>query len=233
MKQIIPGVYTLTGLMAGRVYLIEDHDGLTLIDTSIAPSANRIAAQIKQLGRELADLKRILITHVHPDHVGALPRLKQLTGARVIVPAGERDVAEGRAPIARPARDTLRGLARMMTIPPSTTTGTPVDQTVSDEDTLREVLDGLIAIGTPGHSPDHMAYWHPGKRILFCGDVMMNLWGLTLPFAAFTVDMDQDRRSIGKVALLEPEIVCFGHGEPLVKDVPARINAFAQKVGGL
>jgi glyoxylase-like metal-dependent hydrolase (beta-lactamase superfamily II) len=233
MKQVIPGVYTFGGLLVGRVYLIEDPDGLTLIDASISLAASRIAAQIEALGHPLADVKRILITHAHPDHVGAMPRLKQLTGAQVIVPAGERDVAEGIAPIARPHSAKPGLIERQTTARPVFLPGTHVDRTVSDEDTLPEVLGGLIAVSSPGHSPDHMAYWQPQRRILFCGDVMMNWFGLTLPLAAFTVDMDQDRRSVGKLARLEPSTVCFGHGQPLVRDTMVRLKAFAAKVGGL
>lgn len=231
MKLIAPGVHTMTGLLVGRVYLIEDPDGLTLIDASLGTEVSRIVSQIEKMGRSLADVKRILITHAHPDHIGGLPRLKKLTGAEVIVPAGERAVVEGKAPALRPPREKLTGLARLMAGPGGMMAGTPVDRTVSDEELLPEVLGGLVVVSTPGHSPDHMSYWQPGRRILFCGDVMMRLNGLRLPIAAFTVDMDQDRRSIGLLASLEPDVVCFGHGEPLVSQAAQQVKAFAAKVG--
>ncbi|MBC7811634.1 MAG: MBL fold metallo-hydrolase, partial [Burkholderiales bacterium] len=101
MKQIVPGLSTFTGLLAGRVYAIEDTDGFTIIDTSIAPAADKIVAQIKALGRHATDIKRILITHGHPDHVGGLSKLKQMTGALVMCHELERPVIQGEQPIVR------------------------------------------------------------------------------------------------------------------------------------
>ena len=109
MKQIIPGLYTFTGLPVGRVYLIEDPDGLTVIDASIPPAANAIASQIKAMGRALSDVKRILITHAHPDHVGALSVLKAQSGAQVIASAVEQPVIEGRIPVPRVPPEKLSG----------------------------------------------------------------------------------------------------------------------------
>jgi glyoxylase-like metal-dependent hydrolase (beta-lactamase superfamily II) len=231
MKLISPGVYTMTGLMVGRVYLIEDPDGLTLIDASIPPAASGIIAQIESLGRSVKDVKRILITHVHPDHIGALPRLKEVTGAELIAPAGERAVLEGREGIARARRENLGALARMMLPPDTMLPPLTVDRGISGGDTLPEILGGLAVISTPGHSPDHLSYWQPERRILFCGDVLMNLFGLRLPVAAFTVDMERNRRSISQVAALEPEIVCFGHGAPLVSRAAEQVRAFAAREG--
>lgn len=85
MKPILPGLYTLTGLIVGRVYLIEDPDGLTLIDASIPLSAPKIIKQIEGMGRKATDVKRILLTHAHPDHHGNLPKLKQATDRKSVV----------------------------------------------------------------------------------------------------------------------------------------------------
>ncbi len=103
MKKIIPGVSTFTGLIVGRVYLIEDADGLTVIDTGLDLAANQIVRQLQAIGRTAADVKRIVITHAHPDHIGGLPRLKALTGAQVIASSIECPVIEGKIPIPRRA----------------------------------------------------------------------------------------------------------------------------------
>jgi glyoxylase-like metal-dependent hydrolase (beta-lactamase superfamily II) len=81
MKQIVPGVYRLSGMIAGNVYLIDDPDGITLIDASIPPSGKKILKHIANLGRPASAIKRILITHAHPDHVGGLPELRRHTDA--------------------------------------------------------------------------------------------------------------------------------------------------------
>ncbi|HEX8230609.1 MAG TPA: MBL fold metallo-hydrolase [Chloroflexia bacterium] len=230
MKEIVPGIYTFSGLIVGRVYAIEDPDGLTLVDASIKVAAARIVAQLRKAGREPGDVKRILVTHAHPDHVGGLPELQRLTGAEVICSELERPVTEGKVAIGMisPYKEILE--KRRIKPPDTVLPGTPVDRTVSEGDVLDEVLDGLHVLITPGHALGHVTYWQPERRIAFCGDVIMNLTGLTLPFAPFTPDMDENRRSVRRVASLEPEVLLFGHGKALLENTARRVQEFSNRV---
>jgi glyoxylase-like metal-dependent hydrolase (beta-lactamase superfamily II) len=231
VKQIIPGVYTFSGLIMGRVYLIEDADGLTIIDTGIPNVVNKIVQQIEGMGRKMQDVKRILITHAHPDHIGGLPELKQVTGAAVMISAIDRPVAEGRQLAPRPPKETLSPLSRLMLAPERLDKGTPVEREIGEGDVLPEVFGGLQVIFTPGHSPGHVSFWQPEKSILFCGDVLMRLpWGLSLPVAAYTYDMAENKRSVQKLAQLNPDVICFGHGIPLTRNATATLRDFASKI---
>ncbi len=108
--------------------------------------------------------------------------------------------------------------------------GITVDRTVNDGDRI-DAFGGLQVVATPGHSPGQIAFYQPERKILFTGDTMGNLLGkLRLPFAFATPDMDEARRSIRKVAALDVEIACFGHGVPLTHDTNAAIRAFAQQI---
>ncbi len=231
MKQIIPGLYTFTALLIGRVYVIEDSDGLTLIDTGIESAAPKILRQLEESGRA-GQVRRIIVTHAHFDHVRGLPELKRVTGAEVITSYVERPYIEGKLPVPTPPKESLRALDRLMASPPKPMPGTQVDREVGDGDMIAEVFGGLQVIFTPGHSPGHISLWQAEKRVLITGDVMMNppLVGLRLPFAAFTADMDENRRSVKRVAVLKPEVICFGHGKPLLKDAASMLEAFADKV---
>lgn len=222
MQPIIENVYTFTGLPAGRVYCLVDSDGLTLIDASVAPAGKRILKQITAKGYQPKDVKRILITHAHPDHVGSLPYLKDVTGAAIWASALEKPVIQGEIPIPR-AKTRIR--------PPNIKLKpVSVDRELTDGETLPEILGGLQAIGTPGHAPGHISFWHPEKRILFTGDVIFNIpRKMRLPFTFLTVDMNENRRSVTKIAALEPKISCFGHGKPITENATEQLRVFAQK----
>ncbi len=232
MQKITDNLYTLDGMLVGRVYLIQDPDGLTLIDTSIAPRANAILKEIQKAGFKPTDVKRILITHAHPDHIGALNKIQAATGAAVWAGQVEADVIGGKSPIATPPREKVGGIMKFF-IPSSTTfTPTPVARVLKDGDVLTEVLEGMVALHTPGHAIDHFAFWQPQRRILISGDVIFNMFGLTLPLPFFTVDMEQDKRSAARLIALNPDIICFGHGVPLRgADATQKLAAFAQRIG--
>jgi glyoxylase-like metal-dependent hydrolase (beta-lactamase superfamily II) len=209
MQAVVPGVHTFTGLLVGRVYALESADGLTLIDTGLGLAASRVLKQLQANGHSPSDVRRILITHAHPDHIGGLAKLQAATGAQVV---------------AHPLDWPL--LVRQVSALPNTPA---VRREVQDDETLPEVLNGLQVILTPGHTHGHVSFWQPDRRLLFCGDVVMRLPRLRLPFAKFTVDMNENKRSIKKIAELDAEVVCFGHGQPLMHDA-AQLRAFAAKL---
>jgi len=204
MQAIVPGVYAFTGLLLGRMYALEGTDGLTLVDAGSGPAAGKVLQQLQASGRQPSDVKRILITHAHPDHVGGLSKLQAATGAQVMAHALEWPAMAGKVP------ETPR-------------------HAVQGGETLPEVLGGLQVIFTPGHTRGQVCFWQPDRRLLFCGDVVIRLPRLRLPFAAFTLDMGENKRSIKKIAELEAEVVCFGHGEPLTHDAASQLRAFAAR----
>jgi glyoxylase-like metal-dependent hydrolase (beta-lactamase superfamily II) len=219
MKRILPRLHAFTGLILGHVYLIGDDDGLTIVDAGLGSATPKIVSQLRAAGYRPGDVKRILVTHAHIDHVGGLPELSAATGAQVVCSTIEKPFTEGKQPLVRKG-----GKAG------TTMKGTPVDRMVDDGEVLTEVLGGLHVVATPGHSPGQIAFWQPQLGVLICGDTMMNLFGLRLPFDAFTADMAEARRSVAKVARLEPRVVCFGHGSVLMDDAAQKVSEFARRV---
>lgn len=234
MKLVVPGVYTFTGLMVGRVYLLVEDDGLTLIDASLDTAADRIARQITGAGYTLTDVKRILITHGHFDHVGGVPRLKELTGAEVLIPVGERPHLEDCVPFPMPDMATLPGIWRYVRVPRAPLSPIPFDDVIQDGDVL-DIMGGLHVLSTPGHSPGHVSFWQPERRILFCGDVMMRFLGpnLRVPFVFVSPDMAENTRAVGRLAALEPETLCMGHGQPILRGAAPLVRAHAASLSVL
>jgi glyoxylase-like metal-dependent hydrolase (beta-lactamase superfamily II) len=217
MRQIAEDVWLLRGLPpdAINVYLVGD----VLIDAATRLAGRRILRQLR--GRAVA---AHALTHAHPDHQGASHEICETLGIPLWCGAGDVDAMETAGLIrARQPRHPLNSLYnRIWTGPPH-----PVARALREGD---EIV-GFTVLETPGHSAGHVAYWRERDRVLILGDVLTNMDtttgipGLHEPKPYFTPDPARNRESARRLAALEPELVCFGHGRPL-RD-PAKLAAFA------
>ncbi|MFN8444692.1 MAG: MBL fold metallo-hydrolase [Caldilineaceae bacterium] len=232
MQKVIDGIYWIEGLSMGRVYLLEGSDGLTLIDASVAGSWPKIIKDLAKAGKSSTAIKRILITHAHPDHIGGLAEIQAATRAAVYVHRKDAAVTRGDERMPRPAPGALQGSARVLAsiMPAPTLKPSPVARELEDGDPLDEVMPGMQVIATPGHSPGHSSFWLPKQQLLFTGDVVMRLPKLRLPFAAFTPDMAESKRSLQRIAKMEIETLCFGHGDPIIGKAMIPLREFVAKV---
>jgi glyoxylase-like metal-dependent hydrolase (beta-lactamase superfamily II) len=234
MYRILDGIYTVEGLRVGRVYVIESNDGLTLIDTSLPGSLPQIEKELQKIGHQLGETKRILITHAHGDHVGSLAALKDATGAQVYAHQRyESAVIRGEKPPLYPAPSQLHSISRFLVsrMKRQKVPAAQVDYEFQCGDRIDEALPGLEVVDLPGHSPGHCGFWQAEKRLLFAGDVMMRLFsGLRLPPAMVTPDMEETKRSIRKVAEMNVETLCLGHGKPYDHDAEPAVRTFADKL---
>jgi glyoxylase-like metal-dependent hydrolase (beta-lactamase superfamily II) len=95
--------------------------------------------------------------------------------------------------------------------------GHKVDRTIGEGDEVA----GFKVLDVPGHSAGHVALWRESDKVLILGDVLANMDqytgipGLNEPKPALTPDPARNRESARRLAALEPELVCFGHGAPL------------------
>jgi glyoxylase-like metal-dependent hydrolase (beta-lactamase superfamily II) len=221
--EIIPNVHLIPNGFV-NVYLIADADGLTLIDAGMARNGKAILDYIAGLGRSPGDLRRILVTHADPDHVGALAALKAAGGTRIACgPAEAEAIAAGHSSrkikpglLLRPVFGLLSLLFK--TVP------APVDDLLADGQVL-PLLGGLRVVATPGHTPGHVSFFAPAAGILFTGDSLISQGDrLYLSRPANTWDAALAQASARAQAALGATIVCPGHG-PVVTDAAGKFPA--------
>ncbi len=215
-----------TGIWGANVFLL-DGDNLTLVDTGFKGRSKQILKEVARLGYSPSDIANIIITHHHADHVGSLAALKKVTRAKVMVHSADAPCIDGRLPQLGPARPrwlikTPVPLHKLWATTPAT-----VDILVNDGDEL-PILGGIKVLHTPGHTPGSICLWLQQERLVIAGDVLAHRFGLRLPSKAFTVDVAQEIRSIKRVASLDFDVICFGHGSPLRHEARPAVVNFAE-----
>ena len=214
MREVIPGVYQLPNSFV-NLYLILEPDGATLIDTGLQKTgAAVVLSALEQLGRDSSDLKRILITHADPDHIGSVAALKAVSGATVMIGGGDAP-AMARGEASRPINNAIVkfifGLMMPKTVPVQI-----ADVQLQDGAVIPELLGGLQVVFSPGHTAGHIAFFSPRDNILFAGDAMRVGGGkLSWTRGPFTLDYAQGLASVRRLEALRPTTVCCGHGDPV------------------
>jgi glyoxylase-like metal-dependent hydrolase (beta-lactamase superfamily II) len=105
----------------------------------------------------------------------------------------------------------------------------PVDILVNDGDEL-PILGGVKILHTPGHTPGSICLYLQSQKLLIAGDLLANRFGLKLPSGSFTADITQEIQSVKRVAGIEFDIICFGHGSPIMHDANHIVADFADRL---
>lgn len=219
--EIMPGIHQVDGV-SGNAYIL-DRDGLVVIDTGIPGSGKKILSYITaMLHRDPADIKTVIITHFHTDHIGGIPALKTAApGLRVAAHASDAGYISGQTPLPR-----HRGIGGVLLkiFTSVMATREPVDIILSDGDRIA----GLLCLHLPGHTPGSIGLLDEPTGTLFCGDLLRSDGrALSEGPAGFTMDLAASRDSIRKIASLSYETLLVGHGTPLRPRAAAMVREFA------
>jgi glyoxylase-like metal-dependent hydrolase (beta-lactamase superfamily II) len=207
--EVVPGIHRIDGVNA-NCYLVVDKE-LILVDTGLPRGANKVLRYITDdLHRPLSDLKTIVLTHCHMDHIGNAEAIKRATGAEIAAHGDDAPYMDGRKRAPRP-KGVLRFLFRLLS-PAMRVEKFKVDIVLAESDKV----GSMDVIHVPGHTPGSIALFDPARKLLFSGDVLRYQEGeLVGPPDRFTMDLDESRRSTEKLKSLDFETLCAGHGEPL------------------
>jgi glyoxylase-like metal-dependent hydrolase (beta-lactamase superfamily II) len=203
---VADGIDTVEGLWVGNAYLVRDADGLLLVDSGPPGSTKRILASIERIGAKPADLRTIVLTHWHPDHMGSAAELRRLTGARIASHELDAPVLAGGE---RPAkgRRAMGLVLRVLRVAPLV-----VDVTLRSGDDI----GGLEVIHVPGHTAGSIALRRP-DGVVFSGDALLGdrHGRVQQPDPGLSLDPAQASASAATLASLEPRLLLPGHGAPV------------------
>jgi len=179
-----------------HTYLLIDDRAAVLIDAGVGEPQH-----LEELKRVLdghdAWLRDVLVTHGHPDHA---------SGAVAIANAHPR--------------------ARFFKYPwPEEDRRYPVDwRPINEGDPFRIGSQTLTALHTPGHSPDHIAFWHEDSRTVFTGDLVVQGSSVMI-HATRGGDLGQYLDSLARLLALTPQRLFPAHG-PEITNAEALLRSY-------
>ena len=216
------GVYCIEGAGTARVYFVGAPE-YTLIDAGVPRKADLVLSGLAQIGVQPLQVRRIILTHHHWDHVGSLWELKKRTGAKVLAHPRDADYISGkrvrrapRQPLGR-IMYSIFGMFGARDLP-----NVDVDAVLNDGDRV----GSFCVIHTPGHTPGHICLLLGGY--LFSGDLLMASAGefRETPHI-FTADVPTSRASIIHVAHLNFDAILSSHHAPFVFGAAEKVRDLA------
>lgn len=212
-----------------HAFLLDDGDGLTLIDTLSSANAQLIVDRLSRLGKRPTDIRRIVLTHAHRAHLGGLARLKQLSGAAIYCHEWEADIVAGERKIQctpltpmRPLRiwpfQVAARFSRFASCPP--------DSLLRDGDTIGP----LRVIHTPGHTPGHLAFYWPERKALFAGDALVTYPVFGPGWPCFMLNFRQNHEALHHLTEFDVEYLGVGHGDPIMRGGARRLRELVRSV---
>ncbi|MBS4213764.1 MBL fold metallo-hydrolase [Neobacillus rhizophilus] len=191
-------------------YLVEEEDGLTLIDAALGFVAKGILQAAERIGKPIT---KIVLTHAHEDHVGALDLLKErLPDVSVYISVRDNRLMNGdRSLDSHEDQTPIKG-------------GVPKKLKTRANVLLKEgdIVGSLKAFESPGHTPGSMSFLDMRTQALVAGDAFQTRGGIAIagdfrpffPFPAFgTWSKQTALTSARKLAAVNPSLLAIGHGE--------------------
>lgn len=235
--RVAPGVHRL-GDHSVNFYLVEDPDGLIMIDAGLPAHREQLSLLLNGLGRSLADVRAVLLTHGHLDHTGLAHTLQQ-AGADIWVHQQDaailRDGPRSGYRHSKPERSMLpyllrrpSALAAPLQLALAGGFTSPAVQhtlTFDADQALKDLPGAPQAVALPGHTPGSAAYLFADRGLVFTGDALVTedqFTGRTGPAIVsrcFTHDSRAALAALDRLDELTADVLLPGHGAPFTDGI--------------
>ena len=226
MAKIMEGVYFIHGqdemIPDSHTYVIGSPSSkdLSLIDPGLTGKGKYKIQSLQKMGIELSDIKRIIMTHTHFDHIGCLSEIqKQIPGAELWIHALEAEPLEKGDDRTVYGMDMFRGMCQAQYgLKPGAFTF-HVNRKLQGDESLD--LGGTVweVFHIPGHSMGSIALYNKTEKILIPGDVIYADYAIGR-FDLHGADASELKKSLHRLAELKVDILLPGHNQ-IVEKVPA------------
>ena len=232
LLKVAEGIHRIGNDDSVNAYLLDDGGEVTIIDSAMPGFYNAIPGELAAMGRKIEDIRAVVLTHGHTDHIGFAERVRVERKVPVWIEEADAGLARGEdKPNSPMGKISIPPLLRFLWL--GLRNGglkRPIVHEVStygDGATL-DVPGSLKVTLVPGHTPGSAALEASSLGTLFVGDAFCTYAvtsGKKGPrIAPFTADPDQARESLKRLAGSSAHLVLPGHGEPWTRGMDEAIR---------
>lgn len=228
--EVLPGVHRIANAVSTAYLLVDRDDGLTLIDAGPGHFDRVILRYLGRIGRRPDEIRRIILTHRHFDHIGGAAGMRAASRASVFAHPLDAPQIDGREPNRMP-KGAVGAVMHAVVPLAFPWKPCPVDEPLADGQTFAlGGLGELRVLHTPGHTLGHCALLLPARDLLIAGDALNNFSGTpATSFDAVNDDTPLAHQTVIDLEKLGVANLIFGHGNPILGNGKAGLHAAAEK----